>query len=103
MATTVPTCIEDHRDAEKRQAYEGREGEVARLPQATGRRATAKHAYLSGRDEPGRVDFKHYSFIRTGHDQFFSWLDADFAKDSTSHSLGSPTGAAAWLGICEAP
>ena len=80
VASTAPTCIEDHRDAEKRQAYEGAKEkwrDCLRPLEAV----LAKHAYLSGRDEPGRVDFKHYSFIRTGHDQFFSWLDADFAKE----------------------
>ena len=80
VATTVPTCIEDHRDAEKRQAYEGAK-EKWRGCLRPLEAVLAKHAYLSGRDEPGRVDFKHYSFLRFGHDQFFSWLDADFAKE----------------------
>ena len=102
VATTVPTCIEDHRDAEKRQAYadakEKWRGCLRPLEDVL-----AKHAYLSGRDEPGRVDFKHYSFLARATTNSFRGWTPTLQRTSTSHSLGSPTGAAAWLGICAAP
>ena len=68
-------------DAEKRQAYaEAREkwkGCVRPLEDVL-----EKHAFLSGRDTPGRVDFKQFSFLRFAHDYVFAaWLDAEFAAE----------------------
>ena len=81
VASTAPTCIEDHRDAEKRQAHT-----VAKEKWCDCLRpiedVLAKHPYLSGRDAPGRVDFKHYSFLRLAHNQVFeAWLETAFAKE----------------------
>ena len=62
VASTSPTCIEDHRDAEKRKAHADAK-EKWRDCLRPLEDVLAKHAYLCGRDEPGRVDFKHYSFL----------------------------------------
>ena len=59
VASTAPTCIEDHRDAEKRKAHaEAQDKWLDCLRPLED--VLAKHAYLSGRDAPGPVDFKHY-------------------------------------------
>ena len=81
VASTAPTCIEDHRDADKRKAHaEAQDKWLDCLRPLED--VLAKHAYLSGRDEPGRVDFKHYSFLRLAHDQVFeAWLETAFAKE----------------------
>ena len=81
VASTAPTCIEDHRDAEKRKAHaEAQDKWLDCLRPLED--VLTKHAYLSGRDAPGRVDFKHYSFLRLAHDQVFeAWLETDFAKE----------------------
>lgn len=75
------TCIEDHRDAEKRQAYaDAKETWKARVRPLED--VLEKHAFLSGRDAPGRVDFDYFSLLRVAHEQFFAaWLDAEFAKE----------------------
>ena len=57
-----------HRDAAKREkrakGLDGWRAVFAALEAVLDR-----HAFLSGREAPGRVDFKHYAFLRIAQDQ----------------------------------
>ena len=75
IATTTPVSSDDVRDAAKREVRATAVAKWRACFEAL-EDVLERHPFLSGRDEPGPKDFKHFTFLRVAHVQVLQdWLD----------------------------